>query len=138
MESSEGFHQMLHLNDVFVGVVDVFFSLDTRRVKDVGKLGEDDIGRVDVLHPTLVEKRHALTAANFVKVGGGGDNGDAALLESSEHFPELFAAHRVDTCGGLVKEKDAGRVYQGATQCQLLLHASRQCPRAAVLEPLYL
>ena len=86
----------------------------------------------------MVEEGHTLTAAHLIQIGRRGHNGDAAVLEGTEHVPELLARHGVDACGGLVEEEHAGLVHQGTAQGELLLHAARQRPGLAVLETLNL
>ena len=86
----------------------------------------------------MVQESHTLATAHLVEIRSRCDYGDVAFLESFQHFPELLAANRVNTCRGLVKEKHTGTVNQGARKGEFLLHATREGTRLAVLETLNL
>ena len=77
-----------------------------------------------------------LELLGFIDIGGGNDNGHAALLllQIVHELPELAARKRVNACGGFVQNQQIGVVHQGAAQAQFLLHAARQFARGAVEE----
>ena len=114
-ELTEGLDEMLHLDDIlFIRHVACRLALNCRGIEYVAKAVKNDLGRVNTLHPTLVEKCHTLAPSYLVKIGSGGNDSDTTLLEHGEHIPKLLAAHGVNTRCGFVEEKHRGLVYQGA------------------------
>ena len=86
MESTESLHQMAHLDDVLPSRLLLCHSnrlINTRGIEDGGETVEDDIRLVDALHPALMQEGDTLTATHLIKIGCGGDNGDATLFQGS-------------------------------------------------------
>ena len=73
-------------------------------------------------------------ALGFVEIGGGDDDGDALAAQPVENAPEVAPRHRIDAGGRLVEQQDFGRVDERAGEPELLLHAARQLPGAALAE----
>ena len=138
METAEGFHQMLHFYHILALRGHRAAVADAGGIEDGGKLSQYGVGRADAAHLALVQKGHTVATAHLVEIGRGGDDGDAALAELTQHVPELLARHGVYTGGGLVEHKHAGLVDKGAREGELLLHAARKGTGTAVGEALYL
>ena len=68
MERAKGFYQMFHLYDIIVFYFCIFLVLNSWRVKDTGKLGEDIIRSADAAHLSLVQKSDALTTAYLIEI----------------------------------------------------------------------
>ena len=124
MKRAEGFHQMRHLDDVILAFAYAFRLLQSGWVEHIGKLSQYVFGRVEAPYVSMVEKSHAVAAAYLVEIGRGSHDGDASLAKRTEHVPQLFTAHGVDTGGGFVEEEHAGLMHQGTREGELLLHSS--------------
>ena len=111
---------------------------DAWRIEDIGEAVENDVWLIDALNLSFVKEGDTLATTHLVKIRRGGNDGDATLLQSTQHLPELLSADRVDTRRRLVKEEDAWTMHQSTRQGEFLFHTSREGTSLAIGKPLYL
>ena len=98
------------------------------------KARADRTGFVDREHPSLLDQRHAVATVGLVHVGRGDDDREPRGLQVVQQVPELAARDGVDAGGRFVEEQEFGPMHERAREGELLLHATRELPRATVLE----
>ena len=138
METAEGLHQVLHLDDVIIIDLGGPYRFDRRRIENVLKLLQNNLWFVDSPDNTLIEEGHPLAALHLIQIGGGGHDGDATLLQHQQHLPELLTTDGIDTRGRFIEEEHTRLMHQGTGEGQLLFHTTRQSTCPTVLETFYL
>ena len=136
-EVTETLGQPFHFNHI-VFVVFHPFVLQARRTEDACKAGQDAVGGIDAFYLPFVDEGDAVALARFVDDGGGSNDGDALLLQPTEHSPEFLAGHGVDAGSGFVQEEDIRFMDKGTAEGEFLLHAAGQRSGAALAERFYL
>ena len=137
VERAESLDEMLHFDDVFFLACCSILNIvggEAFRIENLGKFRKNHLWRTDSLHLSVVEKRHALATSHLVEIGCRSDDGDVALFQHSEHFPEFLAADGIDARRGFVEEEHTRLMHQRTTQCQFLFHTARKSPCATIFE----
>ena len=104
VERAEGFHQMLHLDDVIRFNFRRLAMLYSRWIKHIFEPIEYHLWLVDSHHLTFAQKCHSFTTAHLVEIGRRGHDSDAPFFQHAKHLPQLLAAYRVDTRCRFIKE----------------------------------
>ena len=93
-----------------------------------GGFGRQHLGRIaHSRHLPFGQQCNASAEGYLLSIGRTGHDSEPPLaVEAGEHRPEFAARHRVDPRGGLVEQKEARCVDEGAAEGELLLHAARE------------
>ncbi len=78
-----------------------------------------------------LQHQHRGGTLGLVDVGGREEHGGAECGLAGHEAPELSAADRIDTGGGLVEDQQVGTVQDGHGQGELLAHAAGELPGQA-------